>query len=227
MSPEKQLKLILSTTKILQSPKHRLSTFGNTRIRYFFISEVTGMDERSRLREGIVLAERPKIITPDSMRDRFEGFGKGAEEFGEWLGRQYGFSIRGLEYQFKNQESTVHVEHSPVRELAERIKKDLAGRDLGQSALIEGPDDAWQISLMKFILEESMASFDPNMRELHEHGFFDGPQGALQNRRREIEALLFKARSDRALIPILGRKLQDHGLFSEYEDRFFSLFKNQ
>ena len=94
-----------------------------------------------------------------------------------------------------------------------------------QSAIIRGPDQAWQISLMKFIVDECLASFADNLKELDEHGYFDNPEKVLKDRNREIERLLIKAGKDPSIIPTLGKKLHRYGLFKEYEDRFFRLIK--
>ena len=41
----------------------------------------------------------------------------------------------------------------------------------------------------------------------------------------EIEAAFLAASRDSSLISMLGSKLQRHGLFEQYQDRFFALLK--
>ncbi len=223
MKPDKEYMKILEKTKILKSPKHRLSTFGETRILYYFLSEVAGFRDRSRLREGWVIAEKPKIITPDFFKNRFEGFGKKSEEFGRWLKARYGETFQGLEYRFRNESKSVKVEYSPIKALADRVKSRLEKEDAVQSAVIQGPDTAWQICLMKFIVDECSASFFGNLKDLDQHGFFDTPEKVSKDQRKEVEGMFAKAKDDRGVVPLLGRKLQSYGLFREYEDRFFKL----
>lgn len=223
MNFEKQFNLAIKNTKILKNPKHRLSTFGQTRINYFFLAEVAGFKDRSRLREGLVIAEKPKLITPDLMKNRFEGFGPESEEFGKWLTHKYGESFRALEYKFRNEDKSTHIEYSSTPLLAERIIQDLIEKENNQSAVIFGPDQCWQISIMKFIADECIASFESNIKDLEEHGFFEPPGRLMEERKKEIEKLFLRARRDPDLISYLGKKLHSYGLFKEYEDRFFQL----
>ncbi len=212
-------------TQVVQAPKNRISTFGDTKIQYFFLSEIDTYKDRSRLRRGVVVAERPKIITIEAMKERFEGFDKNAQEFGDWLTRQYGDSFRALQYQFKNEEYSSNVEHTPVPELADQIKKRMTEAERRQSLIAMGPGTTWQISLMKFIIDECGASFSTNVRDLEEHGFFDTPEQMKEKRKQMIEDLFRKCREERSYIPVLGRKLQEFGLFEEYQDDFFKFVK--
>ena len=117
------------------------------------------------------------------------------------------------------------IEYTSLKVLAERIEGRLKREDFDQSAIIRGPDPSWQISLMKFIVDECMASFTVNLKELDEHGYFDNPEEVLKDRKKEIDRLFLKARKDPALLPLLGKKLHRYGLFKDYEDRFFRLIK--
>jgi len=177
------------------------------------------------MREGLVVAENPKIITPDLLKNRFSGFGKGAKEFNEWLKAYYGEAFRGLEYKFRNDVKIARVEYHSLKVLSEQIKDKLKSDQFDQYALIQGPDKTWQISLMKFIVDECMASFSDNLRELDEHGYFDDPDKAFKDVKKEIEKLFLRAKKDPSILPSLGRKLRKYGLFKEYEDRFFGLLK--
>lgn len=223
MNFEKQFKLAIKNTKILKKPKHRLSTFGQSRINYFFLAEVAGFKDRSRLREGLVIAEKPKIITPDFLKNRFEGFGPETEELGKRFTELYGESFRALEYKFRNEGKSSQIEYAPTAELAERIVKNLMEMENEQSAVIAGLDQTWQISLTKFIVDECLASFESNLQDLEQHGFFETPEKIRKERKREIEALFRRARTDPALLSLLGQKLRAYDLFKEYEDRFLDL----
>ncbi len=225
MDPFEHLQNILEKTEILKSPKHRLSTFGETKILYFYLSEVKGFKDRSRLRRGLVIAEKPKIITPDFFKNKFEGFGREAQDLGNWLSEKYSGSTRGLEYHFKNESKSVQIEHSSIKNLIKEIEKRIADQELNQSAIIHGPDETWQIALMKFIMDECIASFGVNIKELDEHGFFESAEESLKNKRKMIEQLFGKAKKNHLYISMLGKKLQDFGLFKEYEDEFFNLLK--
>ena len=225
MTDHQRFQNIIKKTSILKTPKRRLSTFGETKIVYFFISEIENFEDRCRLRKGWVVAEKPKILMAESTADRFEGFGQESEAFRDWLSKHYGETFRGLEYRFKNENSYSEIEHSSCTNLTAEIKKRLTAEELDQSVILTGPDDAWQVSLMKFIVDECMASFGPNVQELDEHGFFDSPEKVLKKRKNIVEDLFLKAKQDSGYLPSLQKKLEDFGMFKEYEDEFFKLVK--
>ncbi|MBI4347824.1 MAG: hypothetical protein HY553_13290 [Elusimicrobia bacterium] len=214
----------LRETDLLVQPAKRLSTFGATRIRYHLVSAIDEKGDRTRLRQGLVVSEKPQILTPDALRERFEGFGEGAGEFERWLSEEYRDLLRALEYKFRNQDLVSRVLRDDPREVAERIRKELASGGTGDAVLLRCPDAAWSLALMRFTLEEVKRSFPVNVRDLERRGHFaaEGPAGA--RRRNEIEDMFARAAGDPALRAALGKKLRDYGLFEEYEDRFLALF---
>ena len=107
------------------------------------------------------------------------------------------------------------------------IEAEIEAQENNLSAIIEGMDDSWQISLMKFIVELSLRSFYSNVTELRERGFFKPLIGEKKNIKAEIEYLFAEAKKDRSKIYKLGEKLRQSKLFKEYEDRFFALFKKK
>jgi hypothetical protein len=219
----RQLREIIDQTVVLRFPRHRLATFGDSEIFYHLVTPHPDLPSRALLRSGSVKALRPKILTPDALRKRFEGFGEDAAGFERLLMDHFEDSFRGLEYVFHNHLATVVEHHRDARDLAAGIRRDLEERDAPRAAVIQGPARGWELSLMKFTLEEAGRSFPMNVRELEERDLFDPAQAALNRRRREVESLFRDAaRSPEALKP-LAAKLKEHGLFDEYQDRFFAL----
>lgn len=221
-----QLQKIFSKIQVVRPPKHRLSTFGSTMIDYCLVTDVTGFTDRSRLRVGRVTSERPAIITPDVFKNRFQGFGDEAEQYAEWLISRYGKALRGLEYQFRNDTQSSRIDLTAPEKLTQKLAGDFDQKGEYRAALLRGPDKLWELSIMKFIVEETMASFSSNVQELNDRGFFDGEDRQVQRRHREIKNLIRKAREDRAAIPHLGKMLKDYGLFEQYQDEFFALVQS-
>lgn len=214
----------LRRTEILRAPRQALATFGATDIEYRLISPVEDLKNKTRLREGKVLSRRPQILTPESLAERFEGFGPEAKEFASWLNASYRDLLRALEYNFKNSGFATRVICEPPQAVAQRIVAELDGRDLRNQAVILCPDGAWSLALMKFTLDESARSFPVHVRDLERRGLFNPAAKAQDNRRREIESLFARAASDPGARQALGRKLREYGLFESHEDRFLSLF---
>lgn len=219
----KSFQKLFGQIQVVRSPRHRLATFGTTRLTYKLVTEVPGFSDRSRIRIGELTAEKPAIITPDVFREKFIGFGDAAQRYVEGLVAQYGEALRGLEYQFRHEPEAVRVELQPVDVLLPQLAREF-DRDGGhKTALIRGADKHWELALMKFIAEETLASFTTNMRDLEQRGFFDGGDPAERRRHNEIRMLIERAHADRQLVPELGKRLKQYGLFEQYQDAFFSL----
>jgi hypothetical protein len=169
------MRSFLKQTSVLLAPRSALSTFGATDIQYYLISSVEDLKNKTRLREGRVVSERPKILTADAFKDRFEGFGDDAAEFEKWLSGSYKDLLRALEYNFKNQGFTTRVLSEPPPQVADRIMKEAAERDSRNQAVIQCPDGGWSLALMKFSLDEAARSFPTNVRDLDRRGLFGKP----------------------------------------------------
>lgn len=215
---------LLRETHLVRQPKHLLSTFGATHIEYHLVSPVEDMPDKTRLREGRVLSEKPKIITPEALRERFEGFGEDAPEFARWLSSEYRELLRALEYRFKNTGLHTRVLSQAPRLTAERIHRDLDERDVAQGAVVACPDAGWSLALMKLTLDEASRAFPVNVRDLDQHGLFEPGSNEARRRRHEVESLFAEARRDPAARQALAAKLKEYGLFSEFEDRYLALF---
>ena len=169
------IRRFLSQTEVLRAPAHRLATFGATRLQYHLISPADGLRERTRLREGVVLSNRPKILTAEAFAERFEGFGEDAKPFQQWLKGAYHDLLRSLEYNFKNQGFTTRVISEPPNVVCERIADELEKKESQSDTLIRCPDGAWSLALMKFTLDESARSFPVTVRDLERRGGFGRP----------------------------------------------------
>lgn len=166
------IKSFLERTKVVRSPRAALSTFGATQIVYHLVSPVDDLSNKTRLREGRVDSERPKIITPDAFRERFQGFGDESAEFAQWLSSSYRDFLRALEYNFKNQGFSARVVSEAPSQVADRIMSDLDQTDDRKGAVILCPDAGWSLALMKFTLDEAKRSFPTNVKDLERRGRF-------------------------------------------------------
>ena len=87
-------------TEILRPPKQSLSTFGTTNIYYYLVTEPTYAEltkdvNETVLREGRVIVERPKIVTPYYL-SRLEGLSSDARRYFDMLIRTHGPYTAGL-----------------------------------------------------------------------------------------------------------------------------------
>lgn len=210
---------VLGRTEILKMPRHSIATFGATDFSYTFLAETR---PGTLVREGRIRSERPKIILPAHLEEHFEGFGQEAREFAKALWRQYGSDLRMLDYRFKHEPSNSRRLEEALALVAPRVLEQAAGESL--AAVIRGPALAWEISMVKFIVDMTARSFRSNIQDLQQRGFFN-TEGPSPEVRARIEILFHKASQDPRAIQALGSYLREQGLFDQYQDRFFSLFQ--
>ena len=225
MNKQEKFDYAIKHTEILKAPKQSLATFGITTIHYYLVSELLDKVYKIRIREGKVIAERPKIIAPHYLIDIFEGWDDEVKDYAERLFEKYNKDIKIIGYKFKNNLERISIKSSTIDAISDKIEAEIKAQEDNLSAIIKGTDDGWQISLMKFIVELSLRSFHNNVTELKERGFFEPLNKGKKDIKAEIECLFAEAQKDRSKIYKLGEKLRLYELFEEYEDRFFALFK--
>ncbi len=214
--------IAIKNTQILKMPKRNISTFGTTNIDYYLLSNL-GKD--TKIREGKVISKRPEIIKPTQISELFEGFGDYSDKYGEEMFEVFGKNAKILNYKFSNQLKTTSNSLLPLNQVFEMIGADLEKRERNLSAIIKCDEKTWQISIMKFIVEMTLKSSAQNIEDFEKRGLFPDETGISQNVRNKIEYLFKKAETDTVRKNELGKFLNDYGLFKEYEDRFFKLFK--
>ncbi len=220
----------MSTTQVIKAPKQHLHTFGVTNLRYYVVTEPSYTDlvpgpSEAVVREGSVAAERPAVVTPTYMA-HLEGFGDDAQRYFSELSQKYGPNSPGILYRYKNEPGEMSIVEGTVAAVAERISSRLHDDGSNMSAVIRGVDELWDVSLMKFIFEYTVASIGGNIQELQRERMLDlspalgVPQAAIDR----INALFLDAEmgGDRDK---LKQELDRWGLFNHYQDRFLALFR--
>ena len=162
----------LENTRVLLAPSQRLDTFGTSLFNYFLVTEEMDAVNQSRVREGHIHAERPQIITPQTMAKLIlEGFGDQGERYAEQLSAQSGrFSF--LKYGFRVSKSDIrsYDVHESLENVAGKLKADLERKNEPLTALLTGVDDGWEICLLKFMVDMIAASAPGNMGDFRERG---------------------------------------------------------
>ena len=99
---DKRIRDAVENTEILRLPKQTLSTFGVTNLYYYLVTEpayselIKGTDE-TVIREGRVVAERPKIVTPYYL-SQLEGFSADARRYLELTANEEVNSLAALHF---------------------------------------------------------------------------------------------------------------------------------
>lgn len=217
-------------TEILRLPKQSLATFGTTNIGYYLVTkpvyaELTKDVNETVVREGRVIAERPRIVTPYYL-SRLEGFSADAKRYFDALIKTQGPSVPGIFYTYRNEPKGLTIVAGDLMSVVDKINSEVDRRGDPLVTVIKGQDELWDISLMKFIYEITRSSIQDNLMQLRSRGLLDVDAGGVPiDARVKIEEL-FKKLSQGEIEPReLRDELERWDLFDEYQDRFFSIFR--
>ncbi len=174
-SPD-NIQYALETTRVLLEPDRRIDTFGDTRFEFLLLSELMDRTGEIRVRTGEMEALRPRILRPDSLQEiELEGFGDKARERMDALIEKMqaqGKDLAFLRYGFRFRSGQVQEEivHESMEVVRDRVLED--ARRLGNPAraVIEGVDDAWEVSVFKFAFELIRQSWAINRFDFHRRG---------------------------------------------------------
>ena len=208
-------------------PTSPLETFGATLLTYHLVSELMDTVNQVRVREGRISASQPHIITPEAYSQTvLEGFGAEAQHYVDWL-KEHERDIRVLQYGYtlKQEAFSEHVITDNRKNVVERVRQEVDAANNPHSAVVVGVDEPWDVCLVKLFWEVIKHSAAGNIRDLERKRMFDLDGGVPRGIRDEIELAFTAASRNPALIAPLGKKLQQHNLFEEYQDRFFALVK--
>jgi hypothetical protein len=229
---DERIKEAVSRTEILRPPKRSLATFGTTNIYYYLVTEpayselVEGSNE-TVIREGKVVAERPRIVTPHYL-SKIEGFSSDARKYFDMLIKTYGADAPGLFYSYKNEPEELTIVSNNLLAVVDKLNLDIDKSGNPLTSIIKGTDELWDVSLLKFIYELTKSSLPDNLLQLGRRGLLDiDSSGIPAEARVRIEELFRLAYKGETEAGELKAELDRWGLFEEYEDRFFAIFKRR
>ena len=230
MDNEERIARAAQITKIVRRPKQSLATFGSSKLHYYVVTdpvfkEWSGDQVESVIRKGLVVSNRPQLVTPTYMLN-LDGFSEDAYTYMEEIAQRLGPNSPGILYGYKNNPETMDIVSGNPFDVAYRIATELDAKSRDNAVVITGLDELWDVSLMKFIYEYTLSSANSNAREMRSMGLLDTvpdlgvPSGIVQR----IEEL-FKKTEKGSDPNILHRELKRWGLFDVYETRFYRLFR--
>tara|TARA_B100001057_G_C22744236_1_gene909099 strand:+ start:705 stop:1229 length:525 start_codon:yes stop_codon:yes gene_type:complete len=155
MYSQDDIQYALEFTQVLLEPDRRIDTFGSTSFEFHLISELMDNVNETRVREGVIYADRPTIIKPDPYTElEFEGFGEQAEAFTQWLHENAAdLSILKYGFSFRKDKIREDVIREPFNEVRDKVIARANDSANPLAAVIHGVDDAWEICLLKFTVE--------------------------------------------------------------------------
>jgi hypothetical protein len=219
-------------TEIIRYPRQHLATFGVTNIYYYLLteptySEISDDTNETVIREGRVIAERPKIVTPYYLTN-LEGFSYDARQYFQKLLMMHGPNAPGLFYTYKNESKGLNIVSDKLPAVIEKLNTEIDQKDDPLATIIKGQDDLWDVSLLKFIYEITSRSVHDNVAQMGSMGMFGKSQGGVPvGVRQTIEDMFQQAWRGEIKSYELEQELNRWGVFDEYQDRFFSLVKGR
>ncbi len=224
MEADDKIKHALEQTELIRAPRRELDTFGSSVIDYYVVTELVG--NLSVVRDGKVIAERPKIVTPAYLVN-VEGFSEQAKKYIFMMARERP-NESGIFYKYKNEPGGMNVISEPIKQVIDNLSSQLEEQHNPLSTIIKGVEELWDVSLLMFIYELTNKSARTNMAEFNRKGLLDiDSSGVPEGARDYIEELFEKASRNLSRAPELVVELNRWGLFQEYQDRFFALFRRR
>jgi hypothetical protein len=229
---EERIAYAIAKTEILRFPKQTLATFGITNIYYYLVtepsySELVGEVKETVVREGRVIAERPRVVTPFYLLN-LEGFSESAGSYLERIRQEYGPHAPGLFYTYKNERGQLTIVSDDLAAVVDRLNAKIEKEGDPLSAIIKGVDELWDVSLLKFVYDITEGSVRSNVWDLGVRGLLDiDSSGVPLEARYRVEELFDQVRKGEIEPSELKRELDRWNLFREYEDRFLSLFRRR
>jgi hypothetical protein len=219
-------------TEIIRHPRQHLATFGITNIYYYLVtepvySEITQNANETVIREGRVIAERPKIVTPYYLT-HLEGFSYDARRYFETLLRMHGPNAPGIFYSYKNEPKSLNIVADNWLAVVDKLNTDIDKKGDPLTSIIKGQDDLWDVSLLKFIYEISTRSAPNNIAQLGRRGLLGISHGGIPvGARQAIEEMFERVARGEIKAHELEQELNRWGAFEEYQDRFFAVVKGK
>jgi len=227
---DERIKYAVEHTEILRPPKQSLATFGTTNIYYYLVTEPAYSElmeniTETAVREGRVITERPRIVTPYYL-SRLAGFSPEARRYFEALVKTHGASAPGLFYTYRNEPKELTIVSGNLPSVVDKLNAELDKGGDPLTSIIKGQDELWDVSLMKFIYEVTKSSLKNNLMQMGSKGLLDiDASGVPADARVRIEELFTQVSRGELEPSELKEELDHWGLFEEYEDRFFNIFK--
>ena len=212
----------LEHTELVRAPRQELSAFGSSVVDYYVVTELVG--NLSVVRDGKVIAERPRIVTPAYLVN-VEGFSEQARSYIAMLARERPHES-GIFYRYKNEPKDMNVVSEPARQVIDKLNSRIDEQQNPLSTIIKGVEEVWDVSLLMFIYELTNRSIRTNIADFDRRGLLStDSSGVPEGARNYIEELFEHVSGNLSRAPELVLELHRWGLFPEYQDRFFNLFR--
>jgi hypothetical protein len=131
-----------------------------------------------------------------------------------------------LLYSYRNEPKELTIVSDKLLAVVDKLNAEIDKRGDPLAAIITGEDELWDVSLLRFIYELTSQSVGDNVRQLGAKGLLNmDASGVPADARMRIEELFRRVAKGECEPGELKDELDHWGIFGEYEDRFFNIFR--
>ncbi len=157
-------------TEVIRKYQRMLYTFGDMELPYVFAAEHSQFRDRTIVRKGIILFQKPQILLPRyySGPEFKEGFEHANAIPPDAV---YLFRAMGLPYSHITNKTVAieQIEYGSLQDVLDRFNKEMENEENAETGLIKGILDGADISLMRYSLSLIIKSAPENVKEFFEH----------------------------------------------------------
>jgi len=157
-------------TEVIREYRRSLFTFGDTELPYVFAAEHGRFRDRSVVRKGVILVQKPHILLP--WRHGGPEFKKGFEHADAIPPEAvYLFRAMGLPYSHITNKPVAEeqTEYGSLQKSLDKLDRQMEQQENDETGLIKGDINGADISLMRYALGLIIKSAPENIREFFEH----------------------------------------------------------
>ncbi len=158
------------STEVIREYKRMLFTFGAMELPYVLVAEHSRLRDRTIVRKGVVLLQRPHILLPPHYGgpEFKEGF-----EHANAMPPEALYLLRAMQVpysQISNKPiAEEQIEYGSVQSVLDQFVKEMESREDTETGLIKGVLDGADISLMRYSMGLAIKSAPGNVSEFFEH----------------------------------------------------------
>jgi hypothetical protein len=159
-----------SATEVIREYQRMLFTFGDMELPYVLVAEHSRLRDRTIVRKGIVLIQRPHILLPSYYGgpEFKEGF-----EHANAIPPEAVYLLRAMQMPYSQITNKPvgeeEMEYGNLQSVLDKFNKEMESQEDTETGLIKGVLSGADISLMRYSLGLAIKSAPGNVKEFFEH----------------------------------------------------------
>ena len=159
-----------SATEVIREYQRMLFTFGDMELPYVLVAEHSRLRDRTIVRKGIVLIQRPHILLPSYYGgpEFKEGF-----EHANAIPPEAVYLLRAMQMPYSQITNKPvgeeEMEYGNLQSVLDKFDKEMENQEDTETGLIKGVLNGADISLMRYSLGLAIKSAPGNVKEFFEH----------------------------------------------------------